>query len=87
MSLVAKSWHWTSAGPRGFVAAMDNDAKLIRQLCTRAGCIMEDASVIALIWDDGLKLEPRLQKLRKAAADIEALVAAATALLTKQVVP
>ena len=61
---------------------MDNDTHLIRQLCTRAGCVMEDASVVALIWDDDLSLETRLQKLRKASVDIQALVAAATALAT-----
>ena len=43
---------------------------------------MEDASVVALIWDDDLSLETRLQKLRKASVDIQALVAAATALAT-----
>ena len=43
---------------------------------------MEDASVIALVWDDDLALETRLRKLDKAAADFKALVAAATALAT-----
>ena len=66
---------------------MDNDTKLIRQLCTRVGCIMEDASVVALIWDDNLALETRLQKLRKASADIQALVSAATALMTEHADP
>ena len=66
---------------------MDDDTKLIRQLCTRAGCIMEDASVVALIWDDDLALEHRLQKLRKASANIQALIVAATALVTGQADP
>lgn len=65
------------------MTGMDNDTKLIRQLCTRAGCIMEDASVVALVWEDNLTLEARLQRLRKAAADIQALVSAATALMTE----
>ena len=63
---------------------MDHDTKLIRLLCTRVGCIMEDASVVALIWDDKASLEDRLKMLRKASADIQALVAAATALGTEQ---
>ena len=45
---------------------------------------MEDASVVALIWDDEVSLEDRLKMLRKASADIQALVAAATALGTEQ---
>ena len=45
---------------------------------------MEDASVVALIWDDKASLEDRLKMLRKASADIQALVAAATALGTEQ---
>ena len=45
---------------------------------------MEDASVVALVWDDDLKLNIRLQTLEKALADIHAPVAAATALMTKK---
>ena len=54
-----------------------------RELCTRLGCIMEDASVVALIWNDDLALEHRLQKLGKASADIHALLAAAAALMAE----
>jgi hypothetical protein len=61
----------------------DDDIALIRQICTRVGCIMEDSSVIALIWDDGLTLDARLAKLSVAANDIHALVAAARALVAK----
>jgi hypothetical protein len=60
----------------------DDDIALIRQLRTRAGCIMEDSSVIALIWEDGLPLEAWLAKLAAAANDIHALVAAAQALMS-----
>lgn len=68
----------------GFVSVMDDDdIALIGQLFTRAGCIMEDTSVIALIWDDALTLEARLAKLSAAANDIHALVAAARALMAK----
>jgi hypothetical protein len=56
---------------------------LIRQLCTRAGCIMEDTSVIALIWDDALSIEVRLEKLSAAANDIHTLVAAARVLVSQ----
>jgi hypothetical protein len=61
----------------------DDDIALIRQLCTRAGCIMEDTSVVALIWDDGLAINARLAKLSDAANDIHALVAAARALMAR----
>jgi hypothetical protein len=61
----------------------DDDIALIRQLCTRAGCIMEDTSVVALIWDDGLTLEARLAKLSDAANDIRTLVAAAKPLMPR----
>lgn len=59
----------------------DDDIALIRQLCTRVGCIMEDNSVIALIWNDGLAIDARLAKISSAANDINALVAAAGALI------
>lgn len=81
MSLIGQSCDWTCIPARGFVAGMDNEKDLIRQLCTQAGCIMENASVVALIWDDDLALETRLRKLCKAAADIQMLIAAATALM------
>lgn len=49
----------------------------IRRLCTRVGAIMEDASVVALIWDDGLDPATRLDQLAEAAARITTLIAAA----------
>ena len=62
---------------------MDDDvADLIRQLCTRAGMIMEDASPIAL----GIRVrQPQdlfraLEELKKSAAQIVALIDAAKAL-------
>jgi hypothetical protein len=58
----------------------DDETALIRQLCTRIGCIMEDSSIVALIWDDGLTLDARLATLSAAAKNIHALVAAAQAL-------
>ena len=61
----------------------DDDIALIRQLSTRVGCIMEDTSVVALIWEDGLALEARVAKLSVAANDIHALVAAARALMPR----
>jgi hypothetical protein len=59
----------------------DDDIALIRQLCTRAGCIMEGSSVVALISDDGLALDARRAQLSVAANDIHALVAATRALM------
>jgi hypothetical protein len=78
----AKGCVWTCAMLRRLVSSMDDDdSQLIRQLCTRVGCIMEDTSVIALIWDDDITLDERLQQLSIAAADIQALVAAAKTFL------
>jgi hypothetical protein len=83
-SCIIESCVWTCAEPRRFLSTMDDDdTALIRQLCTRAGCIMEDSSVVALIWDDGLTLEARLAKLSDAANDIRTLVAAAKALMPR----
>jgi hypothetical protein len=62
------------------VSDMNENTILIRQLCTRAGCIMEDSSVIALIWDDDLSIQKRLAALTAAADDIAALIAAANVL-------
>jgi hypothetical protein len=75
---------WTCPATHGFVSVMDDDnIALIRQLCTQAGCIMEDNSVIALFWDDGLSVEARLETLSAAANHIQALVAAARVLIPK----
>ncbi len=61
---------------------MDNDdIALFRQLCMRVGCIMEENSVIALIWEEGLSTDARLTKLSTASNDIHTLVAAARALV------
>ena len=58
---------------------MDDIDDLVRQLCTKAGCLMEDASVVALIWDDGVLIDRRLDALSVAANDMAALIAAAQA--------
>ncbi|MGL5839953.1 MAG: hypothetical protein ACRCY3_15785 [Sphingorhabdus sp.] len=65
---------------------MDDKAEAdIRELCTRIGCIMEDASVIALIWikDQELTIEARLGLLREAHDEISSLIGKATCLLDK----
>jgi hypothetical protein len=62
---------------------MDDDLALIRQLCTRIGCIMEDTSVVTLVGDDRLAIDVRLAKLSAASNDIHALVSAARALIAK----
>ena len=62
--------------------SMDHDdIDLIRQLSTKAGCLMEDASATALIWSDGLPLATRIKELSIASPQIEALVAVAQTLL------
>ena len=66
------------------VPAMDDDtADLISQLCTRVGMIMEDASVIALTVS-GIEAgnhQVAIGELETAARRIDALIAAARALL------
>ncbi len=49
----------------------------VRKLFTEIGCIMEDASLVALIWRDadGLDLQARLQILSYAHAEIRDLLA------------
>ena len=44
----------------------------IRKIFTDIGCIMEDGSIVALIWrdGDGLDLRARLQSLSDAHAEI-----------------
>lgn len=59
----------------------DDEIDLIRKLCTKVGCLMEDASAAALNWSDGLPLQTRVEALSIASGQIEALVAAARALL------
>jgi hypothetical protein len=62
---------------------MDEKTALIRQLCAHVGCIMEDSSVIALIWTDELPVEERLATLSNAAKDIATLITAAEVLLRR----
>ena len=40
----------------------------IRRLCTEIGCIMEDACLVALVWDPGdrLGVQARIEKLSEA---------------------
>lgn len=78
-----KSCVWTSASRRASVAAMDDDTlSLVRQLCTRAGTLMEDVSVAALVWDpEKLSVSGRVEELKSAIEQMRALIAAAQALL------
>lgn len=49
-NIASPSWIWTSGSSRAVVSAMDETTEdLIAQLCTRAGIIMEDTSVRALM--------------------------------------
>jgi hypothetical protein len=61
---------------------MDHETlELVRQLCTRAGATMEDASVVALVWNDEIGPADRLDQLEIAIGRLSALVAAAKTLL------
>jgi hypothetical protein len=60
---------------------MDDDTiELIRQLCTRIGIIMEDASVGALVSRSGDDLTSKVASLRLDVERMAALVSAAQAL-------
>ena len=54
----------------------------IRQICTEIGIIMEDASVVALIWpkDGNAGMSDRLKSLRDAHLQIATLLKQAEAL-------
>lgn len=57
------------------MAKLANDE--VRKLFTEIGCIMEDASLVALAWKDGdgLDLRMRLQSLSDAHAEFGHLLA------------
>ena len=46
------------------------------RLCTEIGCIMEDACLVALVWDagDGLGVQARIKKLSDAHSEIGILL-------------
>ena len=48
----------------------------VRALFTQIGCVMEDASVVALIWDaaDALTAQDRLEQLTQAHRQISELL-------------
>jgi hypothetical protein len=59
------------------MSRMNDDAKnQIRTLCTEIGSIMEDASVVALVWTDGdgLSIKARVQRLHDAHGEIGRLL-------------
>jgi hypothetical protein len=63
---------------------MDEEAiDLIRRLSTRIGAIMEDESVVALVWKDPeqVSMPERLERLEEAGKAISALAAAAKVLM------
>lgn len=57
-----------------------SETELIQALLTKVGCIMEDVSIVAIDWSDGLSIEERINKLEGAGKEIAMLVAAARAL-------
>ena len=67
---------------------MDDERELIDRLCTHAGMIMEDASAHAVdISQDADQLRTKLEGLRRSAADVAIIIAAAAALLERQSPP
>lgn len=52
------------------------DENAIREHFTKIGCVMEDAAVIALLWqiDDGISLANRLNALLQANSEIADLL-------------
>ncbi len=80
MSLSAESCGWTSRETAGFLTDMEGD-DLINHLLARCGAIMEDASAVAILSHNGLSLAKRIAAVRKAAAEVTALVVAASVLL------
>lgn len=56
------------------------DIDLVKQLCTKIGCIMEDGSVLALHWSNDIPLKTRIDELSVASAQIAACVAAVQSL-------
>lgn len=57
-------------------AYMYDGIQKIREICTEIGCVMEEASVVALVWveGDGWSLEHRLALLRQTHAEIGAIL-------------
>lgn len=78
-----ESWGWTVAPPWRVWVGMDDDiGDLSRALCTRAGMIMEDASVDALMMPRAGPdtINAKLERLDDAALEISATINAARAL-------
>ena len=79
-----KSWIWTSPTISPLVIGVDQATHdRILEICTQIGTLMEDASVVALVWkiDDNLSDTDRLQQLRDANTEIGRLLDQATELL------
>lgn len=58
-------------------ASMDDDTRnRIQKLCTEIGSIMEDASLVAVVWkeDDGLSIKMRVGRLIIAHSEIGKLL-------------
>ena len=73
-----KSWIWTCRPERPCVANMDEKSDNdVRALFTQIGCILEDASVVALIWErtDAMTIEDRYQRLMLANRQISEALA------------
>ena len=60
---------------------MERDPDLINRLLTRAGMIMEDASVTAILDDGKLTTPERITAVRKAGAEIVMIADAASVII------
>ena len=63
---------------------MDDSEELALRLLTLAGAIMEDASGVAIIGDNGIQLAERAAVVSRAAADAELLANAAAIALRRR---
>lgn len=71
-----ENYVWTLAHIGASTAAMDDETLYVtRELCRRAGTLMEDASNTALVWSGGDNVQDRLANLALAARQIAALFA------------
>ena len=70
---------WAAQFPLRVPAMTDHD--LIASLLTRCGMIIEDASVIALLRANPVKVADQVAAVQKAATEISTLAAAAAVML------
>lgn len=60
---------------------MDDSTELVDRLCTLAGMILEDASAEAILTGKRDKLQLKVERMRRAGADVAILADAAAVIL------